>query len=61
MARFYEKQKDDDKNALDFLQVKEAQQAAMNVAVGATTSPLPYDVEKKVHIDRQIEQEQRPK
>lgn len=61
MARFYEKKKEDNNNALDFLQVKEAQQAAMNVAMGAIASPLPYDVEHKVHIDRQIEKEQRPK
>lgn len=61
MGIFYTKKKEEDKNALDFMEVRDAQQATQAVTVGEVASPLPYDVEQKRRIDRQIEVEQRPK
>ncbi len=61
MGLIYTRKKDESEEAIDFMKVVEAQQAAGRLTVGAVTAPLPYDVEQKRHIDRTIEQEQRPK
>ncbi|MCQ2287939.1 MAG: hypothetical protein MJZ74_02470 [Muribaculaceae bacterium] len=61
MGLFYTKKKEEDKNAIDFMEVRDAQQATQAITTGQVVSPLPYDVEKKRHIDRQVEVEQRPK
>ncbi len=61
MGLIYEKKKDDDNDALDFMQLREAQQATQNIVAGSVTSPRPYDVEKKQQVDRKPQVEQRPK
>ncbi len=61
MGLIYEKKKDDEVDAIDFMKVAEAQRASQNVVAGEVVSPLPYDVEKKRQVNRTIEKEQRPK
>lgn len=61
MGLIYEKKKDDEGDVLDFTKVMEAQRATQNIIAGETVAPLPYDVEKKKKIDKQITKEQRPK
>lgn len=61
MAKYYEKQKEETPNAIDFIEVRKAQQAAEAIVNGSITSPLPYDVEKKRTIEQHVEVEQRPK
>lgn len=61
MGQIYEKKKDEDRNAMDFMEMMEKQQSAQCILTGETMSPLPYDVEKKRVIVQQNEVEQRPK
>ena len=61
MGLVYTKKKDENEDAINFMEVLESQLATQSIVVGETVAPLPYDVEKKTQVDKQIEVEQRPK
>lgn len=61
MGVVYTKKKDDNEDAIDFMQVMEAQLATQQSMLGETVAPLPYNLEKRSQVNKQIEVEQRPK